>query len=103
MRYDDGLSHTHTHNAAEARDKAKVRDHAKKGTPGYSFVPFSIETCGGLGAPADKLLKELADVTASTGACDRDAYLCWIKREISLSLIRGKFIGCLSRGIAVNY
>lgn len=95
--------------AAEARDKAKVRDHAKNGTPGYSFVPFSIETYGRLGAPADKLLKELADVAASTGACDRDAYLCWIKREISLSLIRGnsrvfrKFIGCLSRGIGVNY
>ena len=72
-------------------------------------MPFSVETSGRLGAPADKLLKELADVAASTGACDRDAYLCWIKREISLSLIRGntrvfrKFSGCLSRGIGVNY
>ena len=87
------------------RDKAKVGDPAKNGTQGYSFVSFSVETYGRLGATADKLLKELADVAASTG----DAYLCWIKREISLSLNRGdarvfrKFSGCLSRGIGVNY
>jgi hypothetical protein len=30
--------------AAIARDKAKLRDHARDGTPRYTFVPFSIET-----------------------------------------------------------
>lgn len=34
--------------AAEERDKAKKRYHEKNGTPGYSFVPFSIETYGRL-------------------------------------------------------
>jgi hypothetical protein len=46
--------------AATARDKAKRRDHAKDGAPGYTFVPFSIETYGRLGVEADKLLKDLA-------------------------------------------
>ena len=38
---------------------------------------------------------------------DRDAYLTWVKRELSVSLVRGnarlfkKFVGVLTRGIGV--
>ena len=95
--------------AAAARDEAKRNDHAKHGTPGYSFVPFSVESYGCLGKEADKLLKDLADGAASTGACERVSYLHWIRKEISLSLIRGnarvikRFVGCLTRGIGSNF
>lgn len=95
--------------AATARDKAKRRDHAKDGTPGYTFVPFSIETYGRLGVEADKLLKDLAIDAASTGVWERDVFLHWIRKEISLSLIRGnakifkRFVGCLIRGVGQHF
>jgi hypothetical protein len=38
---------------------------------------------------ADKLLKDLAKEAASTGVWERDVFLHWIRKEISLSLIRG--------------
>lgn len=53
--------------AATAREQAKRRDHARDGTPGYTFVPFSVETYGRLGPEADKLLRDLATEAASTG------------------------------------
>jgi hypothetical protein len=95
--------------AATARDKAKRWDHAKDGTPGYTFVPFSIETYGQLGVEADKLLKDLASEAASTGVWERDVFLHWIRKEISLSLIRGnakifkRFVGCLIRGVGQHF
>ena len=95
--------------AAESRDKRKRKDHAKDGTPGYTFVPFSIETYGRLGVEADKLLKDLATEAASTGVWEREAFLHWIRKEISLSLIRGnakifkRFVGCLIRGVGQHF
>jgi hypothetical protein len=95
--------------AAAARDEAKRNDHAKHGTKGYSFVPFSVESYGCLGKEADQLLKDLADGAASTGVCERVAFLHWIRKEISLSLIRGnarifkRFVGCLARGVGENF
>ena len=83
--------------AAAARDKRKRKDHAQDGTPGNTFVPFSIESYGRLGVEADKLLKDLATEAASTGAWERDVFLHWIRKEISVGLIRGNariFRGC---------
>ena len=62
------LTNTQEGTAAAARDKRKRRDHAHDGTPGYTFVPFSIESYGRLGVEADKLLKDWATWAASTGA-----------------------------------
>jgi hypothetical protein len=76
--------------AVVAREQAKRRDHAKDGTPGYTFAPFSIESYGRLGPEADELLKDLATEAASNGVWERDVFLHWIKKEISLSLIRGE-------------
>jgi hypothetical protein len=94
---------------AVARERAKRRDHAKDGTPRYTFVPFSIETYGGQGPEADKLLKDLATPADSTGVWERDVFLHWIRKEISLSLIRGntkiikRFVGCLIRGVGLVF
>jgi hypothetical protein len=68
--------------AADARDKAEISGHARNSTPGYSPVPFSIETYGRLTKESDKLLKKLADGAASAGACDRNSYSCWIKINV---------------------
>ena len=46
---------------------------------------------------------ERADAAAGSGAFDRDAYLAWVKRELSVTLVRGnarllkKFVGVLTR------
>ena len=52
-------------------------------------MPFSVETYGRLGPEAEKLLRDLATEAASTGVWERDVFLHWIRKEISLSLIRG--------------
>lgn len=93
--------------AQKARDKRST--HETEGTPGYTFVPFIVETYGRLGVDAEQLLKELADVAASTGKCDREGYLHWIRKEISLSLIRGnmkmfrQFVGSLTKSMGQNF
>jgi hypothetical protein len=95
--------------AAEERDKQKRRYHEKNGTPGYSFVPFSVETYGRLGKDAENLLRDMAERAASTGDCDRDCFLHWMRKEISLSLIRGnarvfrRYLGQLIRGTGTNF
>lgn len=95
--------------AAEERDKAKKRYHEKNGTPGYSFVPFSVESYGRLGKDAENLLKDMAERAASTGDCDRNGFLHWIRKEISLSLIRGnarvfrRYLGQLIRGTGTDF
>ena len=46
---------------------------------------------------------------AGNGAFDRDAYLTWVKRELSVSLVRGnarlfkQFVGVLTRGIGQRF
>jgi hypothetical protein len=95
--------------AAEERDKAKKRYHEKNGTPGYSFVPFSVETYGRLGKDAEVLLRDMADRAASSGDCARDCCLHWMRKEISLSLIRGnarvfiRYLGQLNGGTGTNF
>ncbi len=95
--------------AAEERAKAKRRYHEKHGTPGYQFVPFVVESYGMLGKDAEILLRNMADRAASTGDCDRDGYLHWMRKEISLSLIRGnarvfrRYLGQLIRGTGTDF
>jgi len=95
--------------AAERRDTKKMNDHAKDGTSGYSFIPFSIESYGRLGKPAEQLLKEVAEKASSTGMCDRNDFLQWSYREISVRLIKGNarifqvFCQVLSRGVGKDF
>ena len=65
----------------------KRRDHG--GGTGHRFVPFAIETYGRLGDAAIDLLKNWADDAATGGAIPRDAFLIWLKREISVALMKG--------------
>ena len=87
---------THTHALENKR-----RSHAAGGTRGYRFV---LETYGRLGRAAVEVLGEWADAAAGSGAFDRDAYLTWVKRELSVTFVRGnarlfkKFVGVLTRG-----
>ena len=68
-------------------EENKRRSHAAGGTRGYRFVPFAIETYGCLGRAAMEVLGEWGD--AAAGAFDLDAYLTWVKRELSVTLVRG--------------
>ena len=51
------------------------------------------------------MLGEWVDAAAGNGAFDRTAYLTWVKRELSISLVRRssrlfkKFVGVLTRGV----
>lgn len=95
--------------AAAEKEKSKIRDHETNGTPGYRFVPFIVETYGRLGTQAEALLKELAEIAASTGKCEEQAYMQWMRKEISVSLIRGNrkilwsFASTLHRGCGQNH
>ena len=52
-----------------------------------------------------EVLGEWADAAAGSGTFDRDAYPTWVKRELSVTLVRcnarlfKKFVGVLTRGI----
>ena len=95
--------------AARLAEENKGQSHAAGGTRGYRFVPFAIETFGLLGRAAVEVLGEWADAAAGSGAFDRDAYLTWVKRELSATLVRGnarlfkKFVGVLTRGIGQRF
>ena len=70
---------------------------------------LAIEAYGRLGRAAVEVLGEWADAAAGSGACDQDAYLTWVKRELSVTLVRGnarlfkKFVGVLTRGIGQRF
>jgi len=85
-----------------------MRDHGS-GTTGHKFVPFAIESYGRLGRHALGLLKDWADTASSGGGIDRDSFLTWIKREISVALIKGNgrmfrhYVGYVARGIGRRF
>ena len=62
-----------------------------------------------MGRAAVELLGEWADAAAGNGAFDRDACLTCVKRELSVSLVRGnarlfkKFVGVLTCGIGQRF
>ena len=76
---------------------------------GHTFVPFAIETYGRLGVEAVKLLKDWAKTAGEADVMDRNSYLVWMKREISVLLIKGnarmfrRFVGLLTRGVGQRY
>ena len=72
-------------NHPAGQSSVAVTSHAAGGTRGYRFVPFAIETYGRLGRTAVEVLGEWADAAAGSGAFDRDAYLTWVKRELSVT------------------
>jgi hypothetical protein len=73
----------------EGHNRAKKHYHEKNGAPGYSFVPFSVETYGRLEKDAQGVLRDMAERAACAGDCDRDCFVNWMVKEISLSFIRG--------------
>ena len=93
--------------ASEA-EKKKRHDHGV-GAVGHTFVPFAIETYGRLGVEAVKVLKDWAKTAGEADFMDRNSYLVWMKREISVSLIKGnahmfrRLVGLLTRGVGQRY
>ena len=76
---------------------------------GHTFVPFAIESYELLGVEAVKVLKDWAKTAGEADLMDRNSYLVWMKREISVSLIKGnarmfrRFVGLLTKGIGQRY
>jgi hypothetical protein len=85
--------------AAKAAEANKHLVHACEGTSGYRFVPFAV------GSEAIALLNEWATSAASGRFYNRNAYLVWIQRELSVALIKGnaplfkRSVGFLTQGI----
>jgi hypothetical protein len=75
--------------AAATVAEAKKRSTHGVGAVGHTFVPFALESYGRLGSDALKLLKDWADAASGGGLFDRDDYLVWFKREVSVALIKG--------------
>lgn len=73
--------------ANRVAERRKQRGHG--GGTGHRFVPFAIESYGRLGDAAVDLLKVWADDAATGGAVSRDAFLVWLKRELSVALMKG--------------
>jgi hypothetical protein len=79
------------------------------GTVGHAFVPFAIESYGRLGLDALKLLHDWAESASGGGLLDRDGYLVWIKRELSVALIKGnarlfrRYVGFLTQGVGQRF
>ena len=53
--------------ACAKAETRKWKDHGRGMNGGYSFVPFAVETAGSLGDAGDQLLRQFADVPASSG------------------------------------
>ena len=68
QRHNQDQGKQRSRRSSGAKGSGKKRDHETHGTPGYTFVPFIVETYGRLGKDAEHLLRELADVAASTGS-----------------------------------
>ena len=72
---------------------------------GHTFVPFAIETHGRLGVEAVKRLKDSAKTAGEADLVDGNSHLVWMKREISVLLMKGnartfrRFVGLLTRGV----
>lgn len=77
----------HPGSANRKAEDRKRRDHG--GGAGHRFVPFAIETYGRMGDAAMDLLKSWADDAATGGSVSRDAFLVWLKRELSVALMKG--------------
>jgi hypothetical protein len=79
------------------------------GAVGHTFVPFAIESYGRLGLDALKMLKNWAETASSGGLFDMDSYLVWIKRKISVVLIKGnarifrRYVGFLTQGVGQRF
>ena len=85
-----------------------MRDHGS-GTTEHKFVPVAIESYGRLGKHALGLLKDWADTASSGGGIDRDGFLTWIKREISVAMIKGNgrtfrhYVGYVARSVGRRF
>jgi hypothetical protein len=92
--------------AAKAAEAGKHRVLACDGTSGYSFVPFANDSYGRLGSGSLALLNAWGTPASSGGFYKQTVYFVWIKRELSVALIKGNarmltsFVGVLAQGIA---
>jgi hypothetical protein len=94
--------------AAKVAAQGKRAKHGV-GAVGHTFVPFALESYGRLGLDALALLNDWADTASSGGLFDRGGYLVWIKRELSVALIKGNArifrhcVGFLARGVGQRF
>lgn len=75
--------------AAQVRDAQKYAKYNSAGSAVYRFVPLSHESFGRMGAPASRLLNELANCACSTGAVEKPRFVESALRELSVTLCRG--------------
>ena len=72
-------------------------------------MPFAVETYGRLGDAAERLLRQFAEVAASNGESTRDGFLVWLKRELSVALIKGNarmfshYVGVMSSTVGHRF
>jgi hypothetical protein len=70
----------------------------------FCKITFTLPTHTHLGP-----LRDMANRAASSGDCDRDCFLHWMRKEISLSWIRGnarvfrRYLGQLIRGTGTDF
>jgi hypothetical protein len=94
--------------AARVAEENKRRVHGAN-TSGHTFVPFAIESYGRLGRAAVQLLNDWADAVACDVFFDRASYLVWMKRELSVALIKGnarmfrRYVGMLTQGVGQRF
>jgi hypothetical protein len=94
--------------AARVAEENKRRVHGAN-TSGHTFVPFAIESYGRLGRAAVQLLNDWADAVAGDVFFDRASYLVWMKRELSVALIKGnarmfrRYVGMLTQGVGQRF
>jgi hypothetical protein len=98
----------------ELGSEAKVAAAGKRsthgvGAVGHTFEPFALESYGRLGLDALKVLQAWADSASGGGLFDRAGYLVWIKRELSVALMKGnarifrRYVGFLTQGVEQRF
>jgi hypothetical protein len=79
--------------AAESRARAKISKYGDWPTRyGARFLPFVLDTFGGLSSDSLKVLDILAGEAEANGVDSRPSFLARARRELSLALVRGNSI-----------
>jgi hypothetical protein len=73
--------------AADVLEANKCYPHSAGGNR-CRFAPFAVETYGRLAILLVAVLCAWTDAAGDTGPFLRDAYLTWVKRELSVSVVR---------------
>jgi hypothetical protein len=77
--------------AAARREQQKCATYSRVEPNGYPFVPFSVESYGGIGQLVMKLLHALGDEAAGPGGVTRASFVACALQEICIGLCMGNF------------